>query len=74
MPAKGDNDVAFRSYTFVLDSAMDSQWDSLLRVDQKELNGAKRAEISLPTSMGGTGCSTIHTIVPITYIGIKSSH
>ena len=40
--------LGFRSYTFALDSAMDSQWDSLLRVDQKELNGAKRADISLP--------------------------
>ena len=75
MPRRGVEDAAAEAYVRGIDAAISDQLERLLG-DPSVKSGIKRAEIALPTSMGGLGIPTLAMIMPGAYMSslITAAH
>ena len=75
MPRRGVIDEAVEAYVRGIDAAISDELARLLG-DEKVKKGIGRAEISLPTSMGGLGIPSLAMITPGAYMSslITSTH
>jgi hypothetical protein len=75
MPRRGVEDAAAEAYVRGIDAAISDQLERLLG-DPKVKSGITRAEIALPTSMGGLGIPTLAMIMPGAYMSslITAAH
>ena len=75
MPRRGVEDAASEAYVRGIDAAISDQLARLLG-DPKVKSGITRAEIALPTCMGGLGIPTLAMIMPGAYMSslITAAH
>ena len=67
VPVQDAGDTAMNEYIGGIDDALNAEISRILGLNVSELKGLKRAEIALPTKLGGLGIPTLQTIAPIAY-------